>query len=74
MNLTPHQVLRALSRFDSATVEDVATAVHRSEKSQQHQVWVKLRKLVADGLAVRDDGKIAKYAVTEAGRAKARAV
>lgn len=70
MKLTSHQVLRALSRFDVATVEDVATALHRNNPSQQRNVWSRLQVLVADGLASRDGerGHVARYAITEQGR------
>lgn len=71
MRLTSDRVLRALSRFDCATVGELAEVIgHREGK--RRAVWSRLQGLVAEGFASRDGdrGTFAKYAVTEAGRMK----
>jgi DNA-binding MarR family transcriptional regulator len=67
VKLTSHHVLRSLSRFDAATVEDLASALHHNPS---RTVWVHLQKLVASGLVSREGehGTVARYAITEQGR------
>lgn len=71
MILKRDRVIAALSRFDAATVEDVATALHRNNPHQQRNVWALIQKLVGEGLASRDGGRgrVATYALTDEGRA-----
>lgn len=61
------RVLRALSRFDSATVEDVSNAIGASEAGRR-AVWRLLQAFVAEGLATREGRRFTRYAVTDAGR------
>lgn len=71
MRLTSDRVLRALARFDVATVAELAESIGRREGNRR-SVWHHLQGLVAEGFASRDGerGMFARYAVTEAGRAK----
>lgn len=68
MRLTADRVLRALSRFDSAKIAEVAEALGHSA---HRTVWWHLQNLVAEGFASRDGERkqFARYAVTDAGRA-----
>ena len=71
MKLTSDRVLRVLSRFDAATVGDLAFALHRDNPSGQRSVWRYLQALVDSGLAIREGGfkTIARYSITAAGKA-----
>lgn len=64
MKLSSQRVLRSLSRWDSATVDDLA----RQFNVHTRTVWMHLQKLVEQGLATKSDDRIARYAITEAGR------
>lgn len=65
--LTSDRILRALARFDVATVDDVASALNRGKR----QTWDRLQGLVAEGFVARDGerGRVARYAITDAGKA-----
>lgn len=65
MRLSQDRVLRALSRFDSATVEEVATGLGGTHL---RTTWHHLQRLVAQGMATKSAERIAKYTVTETGR------
>lgn len=69
--LTTDRLLRALSRFDAATVGELSHALSRPAPNQQRSVWTMLKKLVAAGLVSRegDRGHVARYSITDAGRA-----
>jgi DNA-binding PadR family transcriptional regulator len=69
--LSLERVLRALSSFDSANVEEVSSAVGHTTTSKQRLVWSKLQRAVADGHATRtgDRGHRATYSITDSGRA-----
>ena len=72
--MTRTRVLRALSRFDVATVGDLSHALGMPNPSQQKAVWRALQLLVTAGHATRDGerGHVARYSVTEAGRLAAK--
>lgn len=67
MKVTSERVLRALGRFDVATVEDVASSSTREKRN----AWAHLQRLVAAGLVQREGkrGEVARYRLTVAGRA-----
>jgi DNA-binding MarR family transcriptional regulator len=67
--MTQLRVLRALARFDSATSEDIATALGGSRvRVNRH-----LRLLVESGLAEKRGENYASYSVTVTGRVAAAA-
>ena len=72
--MTRTRVLRALSRFDVATVGDLSHALGMPNPSQQKAVWRALQLLVTAGHATRDGerGHVARYSVTEAGKQAAK--
>jgi predicted ArsR family transcriptional regulator len=49
--MTRARVLQALSRFDVATVDDLAEAL-----GNKHRIWAHLNRAVADGLVEKDGG------------------
>lgn len=53
--MTRARVLQALSRFDEATVEDLAEAL-----GDKQRIWAHLKRAVEDGLVERDGGFNAK--------------
>lgn len=71
LSVMARRALAALSRFDNASVEDVANALGRNSRIQQRHVWSVLQRIVTEKLAVRTDvaGSRAFYTITEAGRA-----
>jgi hypothetical protein len=66
MTITRERVLRALSRFDAATVIEVVDAL--GAHGSKHSVWSQLQKAVANGNAQRTDDRVAKYSLTPAGK------
>lgn len=69
--LTSSRVLRALSRFDTASYRDVADVIGRETANARRDVRKQLEGLVAEGFASRDGtvGHV-QYAITDAGRAQ----
>lgn len=69
--MTYPRIIRALSRFDVATVEDISDAVGCAVK---RTTWMHLQAAVANGHATREGsrGQVAKYQITDAGRAAVR--
>lgn len=68
------RLLRSLSRFDAATVEDIAGTVSIVKRT----VWMHMQALVKEGLATREGsmGHAVTYRITDKGRemaAEARA-
>lgn len=68
--LSSARVLRALSRFDGVTVEEMSVALSQYRRN----VRGRLEFLVTSGLAHREGGPkcTAKYTITEAGKASLR--
>jgi DNA-binding IclR family transcriptional regulator len=65
MRLTIDRVLRALSRYDAATVPEITEHVGASV---QRTVWAHLQTLTERGLATKDNERISRYSITSAGR------
>lgn len=65
------RLLRALARFDVATVEDVSGSFGAGLTAKR-AAWRALNAAVADGHATREveRGQIARYQITDAGRAE----
>ena len=72
MKLTSDRVLRALARFDVASVADVGAFFGRRTPNELRRVWQQLQNLTAEGFAMRDGdrGQQARYSISEAGRAE----
>jgi DNA-binding MarR family transcriptional regulator len=66
--MTRERVLRALLRFDVATVDDLAEAL-----GSKPRIWAHLKRAVEDGLVERegDHKRVGRYRITDAGRKKA---
>lgn len=74
MNVTRDRVLRALSRFDAASVGELAECF--GGESAHGGVRKQMQRLIASGQAERlgDSKRNAKYRITELGRAELQKV
>jgi predicted ArsR family transcriptional regulator len=70
MKVTRERVLRALSRFDVATVAELVEALGVSGSTGKHAVWSRLQQAAANGNVQRegDKGHVARYRITAAGK------